>query len=144
MPFSYAFMKAEWQAPRHGSGRLHLLAPARATGDFAMHDGFAKHSAKPKSASPKRLQAGRQSLAANPVVSSGQIRHWRRTACRRGLEKLTAPVREWLAQASVRSVAGTLTGASLPGTGNRCKSASSLRIIPESALPKLVYALLSL
>jgi hypothetical protein len=114
MPFSYAFMKAEWQAPRHGSGRLHLLAPASATGDFAMHDGFAKHNAKPKIASPKRLQAGRQSLAANPVVSSGQIRHWRRTACRRGLEKLTAPVREWLAQASVRSVAGTLTGASLP------------------------------
>ena len=77
MPFSYAFMKAEWQAPRHGSGRLHLLAPASATGDFAMHDGFAKHNAKPKIASPKRLQAGRQSLATNPVVSSGQIRHWR-------------------------------------------------------------------
>ena len=50
MPFSYAFMKAEWQAPRHGSGRLHLLAPASATGDFAKHDGFAKHSAKPNSA----------------------------------------------------------------------------------------------
>ncbi len=106
MPFSYAFMKAEWQAPRHGSGRLHLLAPASATGDFAKHDGFAKHSAKPNSASPKR-HASRQAkpcrepcgqLRADSTLAQNSMQAWSGKAdgpCSRVAGASFSQVRGW-------------------------------------------------